>query len=334
MRRLLVFSIILIALASLVIASRCYHSPSDEVQNNNAGTRTASTPDNTNGNSTKTTYSDVSSDQPPGLDEVTFFGKGDVSIKTQGSQSFSPQLHGSFRTGDRLKIGEAPSFVSVLCPDRFCKLYTGEYDVCCTASCTQVAPMMRIEAGNNPPVMKKTELSAANAKTLNDAELNIRSLDLGPVTTQFLITKLYSGWKLEETNQELDRLTIQLATPEAKQELQQSYLPVIRKTGDMQRKLNRIDKARELYQKDISSSTDVTDPIEKAAAHARLAEAYKESGDKTEAVRNYEIAKDIYVKQGKTRAAAATEKQIANTQEVKRIDKTTLRKGAVNAVKP
>lgn len=193
--------------------------------------------------------------------------------------------------------------------------------------------MMRIEAGNNPPVVKKADLSDANAKTLNDAELNIRSLDLGPVTTQFLITRLYSGWKLEETNQELDRLTIQLSTPEAKQELQQSYLPVIRKTGDMQRRLNRIDKAKELYQKDISSSTETTDPIEKAAAHTRLAEAYKESGNKDEAVRNYQAAKDIYVKQGETKAAAATEKQIVNTQEIKRIDKTTLRKGPANAVK-
>jgi hypothetical protein len=331
MRRRLSFFIALCALASLVLASACYHSSNDQVPNQNAAATPTNTPDNKTSDSTNATNSDVSSDQPPGLDAVDFFGKGDVFIKKRGSQSFMPRLHDSFSIGDRLKIGEAPSFVSVLCPDRLCKLYTGEYDTCCSASCTQVAPMMRIAAGDNPPVVKKADLSPADAKTLNDAESNIRSLDLGPVTTQFLVTTMYSGWKLEETNHELDRLTIQLATPQAKQELQQSYLPIIRKTGDMQRKVNRIEKAKELYQIDISSSSE--NPIEKAAAHARLAEAYKESGDKTEAVRNYEIAKDIYVKQGETRAAVATEKQITNTQAIQRTDKTTLRKGQAGATK-
>ena len=331
MRRRLSYFLVLFAFGLLVMASACHHS-SDQGPNQNGGARTENTPASKTDENSNIPTPTVSPDQPPGLDEATFFGKGDVRLKRQGSESFTPLLSGSFRLGDRLKIGEA-SYASVLCPDRFCKLTTGEYETCCNASCTQVAPMMRIVAGNNPPVVKKGDLSPADAKVFNEAESNIRSLNLGPVTTQFMVTKLYSGWKLEETNQELDRLTIQLAKPEAKQELQESYLPVIRKTGDMHLKLNRVEKAKELYQININSSSQTNDPIEKAAAHTGLAEAYKQSGDKTEAVRNYEIAKDIYVKQGETKAAAATEKQIANTQAVQRMDRTTLPKARAVSTK-
>jgi hypothetical protein len=43
------------------------------------------------------------------------------------------------------------------------------------------------------------------------------------------------------------------------------------------------------------------------------------------AVRNFEMARDIYLKQGNTKAATTTEKEIANTK-LERIDNTTLPK--------
>jgi len=89
----------------------------------------------------------------------------------------------------------------------------------------------------------------------------------------------------------------------------------------MHLKVNQVDKAKELYQLNISSQAN--DSFEKAAAHEGLATAYKQGGDQNEAVRNYELARDIYVKQGDTKAATATEKEIANTK-IQRVDKTTV----------
>jgi tetratricopeptide (TPR) repeat protein len=180
-------------------------------------------------------------------------------------------------------------------------------------------------------MVKRTDLPAEEMLKLNAAETGIRQLELSPLATQFLLTRLHSSWKLEETNQELDTLTIQLKQPGAKEELKDLYLPVIRKTGDMHLKLNRLDKAKELYQLNISSQAN--DSFEKAASREGMATAYKQGGDKEEAVRNFEMAKEIYVKQGDTRAATKTEKEIANTK-LQRIDNTTLPKTKMRAQSP
>ena len=182
--------------------------------------------------------------------------------------------------------------------------------------------------GPNTPVVKRTELTPDEVLKLNTAEAGIRQLELSPLATQFVLTRLHSGWKLEETNQELDTLTNQLKQPGAKEELKDLYLPVLRKTGDMQLKLNRLDKAKELYQLNISSQAN--DSFEKAASHEGLATVSKQSGDKEDAVRNFEMARNIYLKQGNTRAVTTTEKEIANTK-LQRTDNTTSPKTKMRA---
>ena len=234
----------------------------------------------------------------------------DVSIKRQGAASFVPILRNvAFRIGDLLQIGNN-STAKVLCSARgICELAAGTYTECCTNSCAVEIQMLRAGNTGNPlPVVKRADLPPNEAAQLNQSENSIRQLRLGPVATQFLITKLYSGWKLEETNEELDHLQNQLAKPEAQEELKDLYWPVIRKTGDMQLKINNTGRAKELYELNINSTQP--DPIEKAAAHERLGQLYTQSGDQKEAVRNLEKAHEIYVQQGDQKAATATEKQI------------------------
>jgi tetratricopeptide (TPR) repeat protein len=205
---------------------------------------------------------------------------------------------------------------TILCSARgICELAVGTYTECCTDTCKLQVQMLRIANTGNPlPIVKRADLPANEAAQLNQSENSIRQLQLGPVTTQFLITKLHSGWKLEETGEELDRLQNQLAKPEAQEELKELYLPVVRKTGDMQLKINNTSKARELYELNINSAPP--DSIEKAAAHERLGQVYSQSGDQKEAIRNLQKAQEIYVKQGDKKAAAATEKQIVTARPV------------------
>jgi hypothetical protein len=256
----------------------------------------------------------------------------DVSLKRQGAPEFVPILRNiAFRIGDTLQVG-VDSTATVLCSERgICELVKGTYSSCCSAECKTQIQMLRMGTGPNTPVVKRSELTPDEVLKLNTAEAGIRKLELSPLATQFVLTRLHSGWKLEETNQELDTLTNQLKQPGAKEELKDLYLPVVRKTGDMQLKLNRLDKAKELYQLNISSQAN--DSFEKAASHEGLATVSKQSGDKEDAVRNFEMAKNIYLKQGNTKAATTTEKEIANTK-LQRTDKTTLPKTKLRAQSP
>ena len=252
------------------------------------------------------------------IEEVQFFGKGEVSLCRKGSASFEPLISGAFRSGDTLRIGSGSS-ARVLCPDRLCQLTSGDYNDCCAPACAAIAQMMRTGAGDDSPTISRANLPANEAATLTQSEANIRNLQLGAITTQFLITKLYSGWRLEETKAELDRLTIQLEKPEAKLELKENYQVVKRKTGDMQLKLNRIDKATDLYRSNLESNT--TDPLEKATTRTRLADAYEKSGDQGKAIRTLETAKEDYIRQRETKAAEITDKKIERlrvTQPVNR----------------
>jgi tetratricopeptide (TPR) repeat protein len=193
--------------------------------------------------------------------------------------------------------------------------------------------MLRAENTGNPlPVVKRADLPPSEAAKLNQSENSIRQLQLGPVATQFLITKLYSGWKLEETNQELDHLQNQLTKPEAQEELKDLYWPVIRKTGDMQLKINNTGKARELYELNINS--EQPDSIEKAAAHERLGQLYTQSGNQKEAVSNLEKAREIYLKDGDQKAATATEKQIITTRALTPIEQPSPAGKRGIAIKP
>jgi hypothetical protein len=246
----------------------------------------------------------------------------DVSLKRQGAPDFVPIFRNiAFRVGDTLQVG-VDATAMVLCSERgICELPKGTYSSCCIAECKTQIQMLRMGTGPNTPVVKRTELTSDEVLRLNTAEAGIRRLELSPLATQFVLTRLHSSWKLEETNQELDNLTNQLKQSGAKEELKDLYLPVLRKTGDLQLKLNRPDKAKELYQLNISSQAN--DSFEKAASHEGLATVDRQGGDKEGAVRNFEMARDIYVKQGNTKAATTTEKEIANTK-LQRVDNTTL----------
>ncbi len=241
----------------------------------------------------------------------------DVKLKRQGSTSFVPILSKVwFAIGDTLQIGQ-DSLARILCQEGICVLRSGTYESCCTGECPITVRMMRTTTGDAQWIAK-TDLSSAEAAAFVDAEKNIYQLQLGEVTTQFLITNLYSGWKLKETNQQLDRLTIQLDKPEAQQELQELYRPVVRRTGDLNLRLERFDDAKKLYQLNIVSSLQTTESTkktvanEKAASHVGLAEVYKHKGNDFEAIHSLESAKGIYLKQGETDAAAKTEKEIVN----------------------
>jgi len=322
--RLLVLSVI--GLLVSMLGGACHRAQTNSGGNN--GGVSESTPKNTPGASdNKGAGAAVNPDQtaaPEGA--MIMWSEGDVTLRRQGAAAFAPIVDKDwFNSGDTLQIGNT-SFAHVLCTDRgVCALGVGTYTTCCTPSCALEAPMMRrIGAPDTGLIVKKSELSPADAKMLNESETKIRSLGLGQVTTQFLITNLYSNWKLEEANQQLDILSNQLSRPEAKQELKQLYSPITQKTGDMHLRFNRVDDAKKLYLMNLTSSSQTNNLKETAAAHAGLAQAFKQSGDTDQAVQHFEVAKDIYVKQGETRAAATTEKQIVETKATKRFDRATL----------
>jgi len=226
-----------------------------------------------------------------------------------------------FKLGDLLEVGDA-SYATAACKKGTCILGNGNYHSCCTVRCQGAVSMIRREDASGLPIIPRSELPADEAAKLDVAEKGLRELNLGPVTTQFLITTLYTNWRIKEANQELDKLSVQLAAPEAKQELQQLYAPAATRTGNMHLKYNRVDDAKKMYQLTLDRSSVNDDPRTRAAAHIGLAQTNEIKGEKTEAVNNLENAKQIYVKQGDSSAAASTEKQIEKTK-IRNIDRTT-----------
>ena len=332
--RLSYFPAILV-LALSVIGGACGRAGNNQALNGSAKSSPGKTTE-PNNNASPREVPTVNSDQPPSPEGAMILrGDGDVSLRRQGTPTFIPIVEKVwFSDGDTLQIGNTSS-ARVLCADRgLCLLGVGTYTACCTPACAlEVQMMRRVGAPNSGVIVKKSDLAPADAKALNEAETKIRNLDVGQVTTQFLITNLYSNWKLEETNQQLDLLSNQLTKPEARQELKELYPTVTTKTGNMHLRFNRVEDAKKLYLLNLSTSPKTSNLKETAAAHAGLAQAYKQSGDTTQAVQNFEVAKDIYLKQGETKSAAATEKQILETKGAKRFDKATLPKAAVTPQK-
>ena len=318
------------ALPALIVVNGCW-SNNNTSQNNQSGDlgnkASPIAPDKTASPERIPTSTNATPDE-----SMILSVRKDVSLKRQGAPDFVPIFRNiAFRIGDMLQVG-VDSTATVLCSERgICELAKGTYSSCCIAECKTQIQMLRIGTGPNTPVVKRTDLAPDEVLKLNTAEAGIRQLELSPLATQFVLTRLHSSWKLEETNQELETLTNQLKQPAAKDELKDLYLPVLRKTGDMQLKLNRLDKAKELYQLNISSQAN--DSFEKAASHEGLATVDRQSGDKESAVRNFEMARDIYLKQGNKKAVTMTEKEIANTK-LQRIDKTTLPKTKMRAQSP
>ncbi len=256
----------------------------------------------------------------PPIEEVQFFGVGDVQLQRKGFEAFSPLLSGLFRTGDRLKIG-INSSAQILClnPKRLCQLNPGEYQDCCGPTCTVVAQMMRTGVGENAPIISKAELSNEQTQALTAAEQNIRNLQLGAATTQFLITRLYAGWKLQETTVELDRLTVELEKPEARTELKQNYRAIKDSVAEIQTNFNRPDRAKDMLNSNLKSEPG--DALEDATTHVRLADAYNRSGDQKEAEKNLEKAKDIYATHGEAKAAEKLNENIRTIRAERGLDR-------------
>lgn len=249
-------------------------------------------------------------------------------VSTQNVVNLTPKATGvtvavkpyaGFRLGDLLEVGEK-SLATAVCGQGTCVLGKGNYYSCCTVPCLGGVSMIRRENASDLPLINRSELPAAEAKALSNAEKGLRDLNLPPVTTQFLVTTLYTNWRIKEANKELDTLTLQLATPEAKEEFKQLYGPAITKTGNMHLKYNRVEDAQKLYLLNLKSSTTAEDPRDRAAVHVGLAQTYELSGKKAEAITNLESARDIYVKQGDSKAAASTEKQIEKNREIRGVD--------------
>ncbi|MGZ5483903.1 MAG: hypothetical protein ACXWID_18245 [Pyrinomonadaceae bacterium] len=240
--------------------------------------------------------------------------KNKVNLKRKGASDFVPVLRRvGFRIGDLLQVGDA-STATVLCQKWTCDLGPNTYSSCCAASCPNSIAMVRSAEQNDLPVIPKGELPASEAAALAQAESRLRGLELGPVTTQFLITTLYSNWRLVEADRELEQLSNQLDTPAAKQELQGLYNSVVTRSGNMNMRFNRIGDAKKLYLLGIKTDVPDQDPREKAAAHVGLADTYIKSGSQTDAIKSLEKARDIYVKEGDAQAVSATEKQIQTTR--------------------
>ena len=249
-----------------------------------------------------------------------------VNLTPKGTNTPIPVIIKTpFNLGDLLAVADA-SDATVFCTKKgTCLIGPGNYNSCCTAPCQGQVSMIRRENASDLPIIPRAELSPEEAANLTVAEKGLRDLNLGPVTTQFLITTLYTNWRIKEANQELDKLSIQLTNPDAKQELQQLYTPAVTRTGNMHLKYNRVDDAKKMYQLTLDRSSVNDDPRTRAAAHIGLAQTNEIKGEKNEAVNNLENAKEIYVKEGDQNAAASTEKQIEKTKTIRKIDtiKTT-----------
>jgi hypothetical protein len=313
-----------LALLLVTLGTTCSSSQSDQppTENSNMAVQASPSPE-----IKKTDFKDVANEplteSDPALtqDEAWILStKNIVNLTRKGTNT--PQAVKTkvpFQLGDLLEIGDK-SFATVLCKRGTCVLGLGNYNSCCTVPCQGQVNMLRRGDMQDMPIIARNELPSAEGAALIDAEKGLRALELPPVTTQFLITTLYTNWRIKEANQELDRLSIQLESPDAKQELQQLYAPVITRTGDMHFKYNRIGDAQKFYLLNLKGSADVLDPRDRAAAHVGLAQTYEVKGDKSEAISNLESARDIYMKQGDSKAAASTEKQIEKNRGIRGVD--------------
>lgn len=313
------------------LGSSCWNrptntTPSPETKNSNA--QNSPSPESDQSKSTEQTNQPLTESDPALVqDEAWIFEPHNiVNLTRKGTNTpVAMQIDFIFNLGDLLEVGDASNATAV-CPKKgTCLLGPGNYNSCCTVPCQGQVSMIRRENASDLPIIPRVELPADEAAKLNVAEKGLRELNLGPVTTQFLITTLYTNWRIKEANQELDKLSVQLTNPEAKQELQQLYAPAVTRTGNMHLKYNRPDDATKMYQLTLDRSSVNDDPRARAAAHIGLAQTAEIKGDKTEAVNNLENAKQIYVKQGDQNAASATDKQIEKTRAIRKIDtiKTT-----------
>jgi hypothetical protein len=242
----------------------------------------------------------------------------DVSLKAKGATDFVRILSGLFRGGDTLQVGDQ-SKAWVSCPDHsVCPLGTGLYAECCRDVCEngiRIPPPPNSESQNRVVFISKSELPPADLQMFQLQETRIRNLGADEVTTQFLMADLYSSWKLVEAKDELKDLTQKLNKPGTKQELKMLYVPMLRRTGDMQLRVKQQDEAEDSYKKAVELAPESNDPREKADAHVSLGQFYEKSGQKEKAVINLKQGEQLYERGGDVKKAAATRQAIVNIQK-------------------
>jgi len=239
-----------------------------------------------------------------------------VELKSKDAADFVRILSGLFRGGDILRVGDqAVAWVS--CPDNhICPLQKGEYTECCHVSCAD-----GIDLGPPPTeaprsMMRRYDLPADDQQRFATAENKIRGLGTDDITQQYLIAYLYSCWKLQEADQEVEKLSIKLKDPSAPQRLDKLYAPLIRRTGDLYRKIDQPTKAVEHYRQAIDIAPRVNDEKEKAAAHASLGQLYEARGEKKEALENLKQATTIYKNQGDNKKSEDIKRAMMRVQKV------------------
>jgi len=240
--------------------------------------------------------------------------KNDVTLKLKGALDFFHIDGGPFNPGDLLRIGDA-STATVDCSDSFCSLGRGDYTKCCGDICQTSIPAAPPEGTQVAFMIRRDDLPAPQLQLFQSSESKIRGLGASEIATQYLIARLYSSWGVKEANQEIDKLSQQLNDPAAQQKLNQRYLPMVHRTGDMYLKMNDKTRAEENYKKVIDLAPETGEAgKEKAATHVSLGQLYKDSGRKEEAVKSLEQGQKLYEKQGDANKASEVRRAIVTTK--------------------
>lgn len=239
----------------------------------------------------------------------------EVLLKSKGAADFVRILHGLFRGGDILRVGqEAVAWVT--CPDgHVCPLNTGEYTDCCNVACANPIQLRPAEGDAPRVMMRRMDLPDDERQKFDGAELRIRQLGADDVTEQFLIANLYSSWKVSEANEEVKKLADKLKDPASPEKLKQLYLPMVRKTGDLYLKIDKKAEAEKSYNRVVELAPAAKDEKEKAAAHTSLGQLYETTGQKAAAVENLEKATVLYDKEGEAKKATQVRRVITRVQK-------------------
>jgi len=246
---------------------------------------------------------------------MIFKVQNDVRLKAKGAADFVRILGGLFRGGDELQVGAGATAWVSCADDRICPLGQGLYTDCCKGTCEHEIRMKPPEGEPVRALMKKQDLPANELQLFETSEARIRSLGANEAATQFLIANLYSSWKLVEANNELDKLSQTLKTPEAVKQLDNLYAPMVRKTGDLYLEVNQKGLAEQSYKKAVEVAPQTNDPRDQADAHIKLGEFYENSGQRDKAVVNLKQGQQLYEKSGEAEKAAATRRALSTIEK-------------------
>lgn len=307
----------LIATLLISISASCDHHPEKKGKGGESNSKTGNSEAST-ANTNSAPNPEPAGDGDTSDDDVVIIlrAQNDVFLKAKGSDSWVRVVKDwPFYSGDLLRIGDA-SKALVDCTNP-CELSTGEYTKCCINTCTAT----NLHPPDGKPqqfLMKKIDLPPDQARIFADQESAIGRLGLDVTATQFLRAKLYTAWKLNEADGEIDALGQQLDKPETKEQLGKAYAAVMLKTAELFVKVDQKDKAAQRFQKTIDlphAGESSSSAAETAAAHRRLAEIYVEKGKKQEAAEHLDRAKEFYVRQGDEKKVQSINKKMLTMRQ-------------------